>query len=635
MLDEPTLKRVAESVTPRDELKQKMKKSVMSRIKPQNLLSVVYSATPSSDSKLRLKDRIMLIIRTPLGSRLGDLSRTTNLPQKTFERLRQRILASLEPIALPAVSSAVRWALSFAVFIVLLRAMPLVFLAPAIQANLSVQLIPHGADVSVFVVGIWRNVRSPEILRDPVMIRTGDSSATIILNDDGVVRLKADTTLKLHNTTDNSIVTSAGPTATLVRGSIWTLGLLSPVQESLTIETSQGRLALNSGSASVEQGDRQVKVSVYDLGATFQQGTQTAFIVSGEQMSAREKQPLLVKNLPAASFSNEWVTGNLSQDAAHRTEIAKMLQERRQQMAGILPTSFLYPAKRIAEEVDVLFTLTTDGRTEKRIQQADTRLSEALALLKEGQNSEATMPMTEYRDSLLAMAGGTGDNLVKFLIKKQIAEASSTLNSSESPQVATELLKDAVVQISGAIPDTALKAKDIEGYVLVDKLAEINRSLEARNLTGGLIAYAEVRPYLKEVLDEKTGAHPLLQKEARALLTFTDALIQAAMKAGSPDPIAEAVQADIAQYLPDEPDQVLVSEEALNNRVKEMVRRIFVFKAPRSRYNQLLVEMGKLKGDPNRGTLLRRLYRELPENGVGGYVLTEIKNLGDELKGGN
>jgi hypothetical protein len=91
------------------------------------------------------------------------------------------------------------------------------------------------------------------------------------------------------------------------------------------------------------------------------------------------------------------------------------------------------------------------------------------------------------------------------------------------------------------------------------------------------------------------------------------------------------MQSDVAQYLPPEPEKVLVSEEELNATVQAMVERILLFRHPLSRYNQLQVEMQSLGKNPNRGTLLRRLKAALPI-GLGEYVNTEIKKLGDELK---
>jgi len=635
MLDESTLKRLTDSVTPGDDLRKRIHARVQARIQPSVLMASVKRTQPSSAFRTNLKDRVFRLIQGhPLAADIQDLASSTDVPLVRLSVLRENVLSRLQPIVqVPVIHIALKWAAAFAVFVLLLRAMPLVFLAPATRANVNIQLIPSGQDVTVFVGGFWRVVDGPEVISGPIMIRTtGDSRATIILNDDGVLRLGENTTIKLHVVADHTETSSFSPTATIIRGQVWALGLLSPVLDSLSIDTLHGTLSLNSGSASVEEDGHQATVAVYDRGATFQHGKQIAFLVTGEKAIVKNEKPFDIMTVSTKTFSESWVAGNLQQDAVHRAEIAKLQQDRRDKMAGILPTSFFYPAKRIAEEVDVLFTLTHDGRAEKRIQQADTRLSEAIALLKEGQDTEAAGPLTEYRDSLIAMASGTGDNLVKFLIKKQIADASVSLNTVvTAPEANAQIVRDAVLEVSAAIPDTALKSHDIEGYVLVDKLAEINRTLGTKNLTGGLVAYAEVRPYLQELLAEKTGAHPLLQKEAKALLVTTSSLIKEVTK-GAPDKVAQAVQTDIAQYLPPEPEQILVSEEQLDAQVREMTARIFLFRTPRSRYNQLLYEMSELKGNPNRGTLLRRLYRALPENGLGAYVLTEIKNFGDELR---
>lgn len=601
MFDETTLQRLAASVTPNDALRARVKNRMRNAIEPVSLRRSVAGVQPSSSLRLKLRECI-----------LG------RLPLETHDSF---------------MHGSLKWAASFALFLLVIRMMPLVFLVPPTKADVGVQLIPIGNDVSAFIGGVWRNVPTPEVVSGPLMIRTvGESKATLILNDDGVIRVGNDTTFKLHDIGDRPQFAHAGPTATLVRGQIWVLGLLPPVTESISIETVNGSIDINSGSASIREDSGRTTVTLYDRGATFRHDGETSFLVSGERGIANADGAFSIVKLPVSAFADAFVSQHLEQDAVHRTEIGKLQQERRARMAGILPTSILYSAKRIAEQVDVLFTLTHDGRMEKRIRQADTRLSEALALVKEGQNTEAAAPLTEYRDSLVAMAGGTGDNLVKYLLKKHIADASVSVD----PQTSSgkiQLVRSAIVDVSASIPDTALQSRDIEGYVLVSKLTEINHMIAVQgNLSGALLAYADVSPYLQSLLAQEGGAHPLLQKEATSLLVSTSSLIKQAAK-DSQNSIVVAVQTDLDQYLPDEPDTTLVSEAELQGIIDGILKRIFIFKAPLSRYNQLLHEMSELRGNPNRGTLLRRLYRALPEFGLGEYVLTEIKNFGDELKG--
>ncbi len=495
-------------------------------------------------------------------------------------------------------------------------------------------MIPSGSDVSVYVGGIWRPVTQPEVLRGSVMVRTGDSSrATVILSDQGVVRLAERTTIRFNDLGDRAISSSVGPAATLVRGRIWALGLIPPVVDGLKFDTDRGSLSLNSGSVSIDQDETRVVVETYDHGATFQQAKQTAFLVAGEKVTVRGS-PFSIGVIPARSLAYDWVTENLGQDAAHRTEITKLQEERRERTAGILPTSFLYPAKRVAEEVDYLFTLTQDGRTEKRVQQANTRLSEAITLLSQGQDQAASGSLLAYRDSLIALAGQKDDNIVKYLIREQIAQASASLTADRAdPDASAALVRDAVEQVGAAIPDANVSPKDVEGYVLVDKLAAMKQSLSVqRDPKAAAALYAEVRPYLKTLLDPKNGVNPLLQKEAAALLVASSTLLKGLEPQGD-DIALNALQKDMAQYLPAEPEQALLSEEEIDRQIKGMMDKIFVFRAPISRYNQLLQEMQKLQGNPRRGVLLRRLRQALPE-GLGVYVLTEIKKLGDELKGG-
>lgn len=591
-----SLRRLAQNVAPSEDFRTRVKARMRARIRMQTIQSLVSGTEPSKAFRVSLKDRLM--------GRLAPLRRSQ------------------------AVHTGFKWAAAFAVFILIIRAMPLLLLAPTTSAEVGVQLVPYGGDVSVYTGGVWRIVDAPIVVRGPIMVSTGEGQATLILNDDGVLRLGSNTTLKLHDTGDRPQFASSGPTATLLRGELWALGLLPPIVDGLTLETTLATLSLNAGSTFVTDKDGTVSVAVYDKGVTLTSGKQTSFLVTGEQASVKADKPFSITTLPARAFTDAKVSTYLSQDAVHRTEIARLQDERRETMAGILPTSFLYPAKRIAEQVDVLFTLTEDGRTEKRVSQANTRLSEALALIKEGQSTEASGSLTEYKEALMGLAADENDNLVKYLIEKQIADASASLSvASNGSGTSVALLRDAVAQVGAVIPDAELSSKNIEGYVLVDKLAQMTRLLRENDPVAAAHVYTEVRPYLAGLLSEKDGAHPLLQKEARSLLVSVSSLLK---KSPQFSDVATAMMKDIAQYVPSEQAEILVSEEELNAQVAAMINRIFIFRHPTSRYNQLLAEMRAIEGNPNRGTLLRRLKAALPEK-IGEYVNTEIQKLSDEL----
>lgn len=599
---EQDLQHLAGNVTPSDAKRHAMKMRMEARIRPSALLSVIAEAQPE---------------------------------QTSFQALRGVILSRLQPLKpAPMIHSGFKWAAAFAMFVLIIRSMPLILLAPATQAELGVQLVPGPESVSVFTGGVWTEVTEPHILKNAVMIRTGSAGATLVMNDDGVLRLAADTTVKLHDLGDRPHLQSTGPTATLIRGKVWAFGLLPPIVEGLVIETSYGTLSVNAGSVSLEDDDKGVvTVAVYDRGATLQNAKQTSFLVSGEKAALKEGKTFAIQRMDARVFTQPWVQANLSQDAVHRSDIAKLQEERRADVAGILPTSFLYSAKRMAEEVDVLFTLTHDGRTEKRISQANTRLSEALALIKEGADTEASTQLAEYKTSLVALAAGEDDNLVKYLIKKQIADASVSLGTSEeNPDASIQLLKDAVTEVGAALPEADLKPQDIGGYVLVDRLIRINQMLARGDDPAVAVSeYAEISPYIQGLLADTGGSHPLLQKEARSLLVNTSSLLKKLPKTDA-DPLLTAMGTDVSKYLPPEPEKIEELNAKWAAQVEAMRHRIIDnLITPGGRYNQLLVEMDGIRNDPDRGHLLRLLQKELPER-LGEYVNTEIKKLGDELK---
>ncbi len=626
---EKLLTGLADTQNPANDAKNRIWKRVDARVRPAMLLDAVDKTVPSASFRQSVRGKVMAKAWIPetLKSLAGDWSLSPDRAAVVKESMFRR----LSPQSVSFASFGLKWAAAFAVFLLAVRIMPLVLLAPVTQAETSVQLIPSG-DVTVSVGGVVSSLEASQVLRGPVLISTGpQSQATVILNDDGVLRMGPNTVLRLHDLGDRPQFSAASATATLVEGQVWVLGLLPPAFPSITVETSRGTVEVNAGSVSINDDGDTVTTAVYDKGAAF--GTDDnnrIFLISGERVITRGAGGPYVNDMPPVLFTTPWVSVNLDQDAVHRAEIAELQQERREKMAGILPGSFLYSAKRIAEEVDVLFTLDSEAKVEKRVRQADTRLSEALTLLQNGEQDEAEESLTEYRDTLVALASGTGDNLVQFLIRKQIDELSSSVAVvSADNQLAA--VQQAVLDVSAAIPDADLKPQDIEGYVLVDKLAALNSSLTAsRNLTGALVAYSEIQPYLQNLLAEDSGVHPLLQREARSLLVSTSALI-AELEIAEGAGTADEIEADIALYLPSEPERVLIGEAELNAQVDAIVGRIFNLKLPRSRYNQLMVEMVELRSNPHRGTLLRRLYRELPENGLAGYVRTEIKQLGDEL----
>lgn len=625
--------RLVDQTTPSQDVKNRVSEQIQGRIQPTKLVQSVKSLSPSTRFTDVVRDRMLGRISNTAQAWLPKAAHAQHISLQEQASLKNRVLLSLKPAPAPIVHRSIKWAAALAIVLLAVRSLPLVLLAPVTRADLGVQLLPSGP-VEVLVGGVWTTVSSAQVLRGPTLVKTGDSQATIVMNDDGVFRLRPNTTVRLHDVSDRPQSIGITPTLTLMRGQLWILGLLPPSSQSIDIETSQGILSVSAGSISLQDDGVTVVAAAFDRGATFarESGADVAF-VSGERVVAHRGSPFFASKFPPAIATTSWVNVNLDQDAVHRADIAALQEEARAKSAGILPPSILYPAKRLAEEVDVLFTLGDEARTEKRVAQANSRLNEALTLMNEGNADAAALPLTEYRETLVALAGDSGDNLVKSLLKKQIEEASSSL-AVVDPDNQLPAVRQAVLDITSAIPDADLKPKEIEGYVLVDRLAALNRSLRfSKDPQGALSAYADIQPFLQSLLSKEDGTHPLLQREARSLLASTSTLLAEIHGVGTSSEM-QSMQADIAQYVPAETDEDFVSDSELDAVAQKIYNNVIVNLSYRvSRDNQLAFELEKLRRNSNRGTILRRLKGLLPPNSHWAMRVEEdIRELGGELQ---
>ncbi len=630
---EKLLSGLAHKENPSKEAKNRMKMRMMNRIDSPVLKGLQASIRPSRQTAASIRDRVLSRIKLPDSVRIfPSLKSHIKLSKAEMMELKSILMDRLVPVRQPLYPSILKWSAAFAVFLLLVRLMPFAFMPSVSRADSAVQLLPQSGDVSMFVGGIWVPVSEPYDITSPMLIRTGeDGSATVVLHDDGVFRLGPNTTIRLQDLSDRPTPAPDTPTVTFVRGTLWMLGLLPPTLRSIVVELPSGdEVSLNEGSVSISD-DGNLAVAVFDKRAVVLHNKEEAFLLDGEMV--RPERSLIVFPIPRADLDSSWTKDNSTFDSVHRAGVLQHEQERREELAGILPNSFFYPIKRVAEEVDVLFTVGNDARAQKRVDQADTRLNEALALLDQGDPAQASGSLLEYRESLLALTAGTGDNLVKFLVKKQLDEAAASVGTV-APEDDRYAIKTSILEVSAAVPDADLKPEDIEGYVLVDKLGALDRALGPTGSREQAIdIYDDIKPYIGELLSDDKDVHPLLKKEATALLVNTsERLEKLTTGSGATNEEFQTIAKELKPYLPAEPAQVLLSEEELDARVKAMVSRIFVFRTPISRYNQLMLELRTLEKDPNRGTLLRRLYHALPPNGLAIDVQAEIKELGDELK---
>ncbi len=626
MFDPLSIQRLARQLSPDKHLHARVLARIRRTIEPAHLLDAVSTVEPSPALRSVLKQRVLQTIHQGSQELLPSLAGAVQVSPVSRLRIKEAVLRRLEVPHVRWMPSFLKWTAAFAAFLMGVQSLPLVFLAPVLQAETSVQIIASG-EVSVTVGGIQNSVNVTSFLKGPAVIRTGNSQATVIFNDDGVVRLSANTTVRIHDIGDRPHFASQHPTLTLVKGQLWALGTIPTAFLPISIATSQGVASVNAGSLSVTDDGRNVTLAVYDRGASFRSTKKELFLVTGESLSARGGS-IASSHVPASGFLQPWVSVNLDMDAAHRFQIGQLQKERREKMAGILPDSSFYLAKRLAEEVDVIFTLDKDSKVEKRVRQADTRLNEAIALLQKGQDEQAEKPLSEYKESLVAVAG-SGDSIARFLIQKQIEDATSSIAVAVAEDDHFQPLQQTVADVSASMPESE-GSNAVKQQMLITTLVDMNQSLLLSADPASVVQrYDAIRPQLQKILTDDGPQFLLLKKEVSSLLSSIAIKFDVAA-AQSADVQIVAIRTELEPYLPTQEQPVGETDEEIEADVKQGFDSIFRLSLASSRYNETIRVMDGWRADQNRGKKLRLLHDMLPD-GLAGYVRTEIREAGRAL----
>ncbi|MFH0769820.1 MAG: DUF5667 domain-containing protein [Candidatus Peregrinibacteria bacterium] len=613
------LTRLAEDLTPSREVQMRAFRKIKRRIEGSGVLEEVKGVlTPDEALRQSIWVRILRSISAPEASALLDRVRgALTPPAALLSGLGSHLALRLSPVAVvPVRRRALQWVAAFALFVLLVQLTPQYLLTPRTKAESKVTLIALNGEVAVSLGGLWQPVTQEIALEPGMVLRTRSGQASIVLRDDGVIRLDRATTVEMTDTSDRADLSSSAPeTLRLITGRVWVQGLIPSHLRSIDIHTDNGSVSINEGSASISEGEEGTDVELWDHRARILASGEEKLLVAGERVRLPENSPSVVKRISEESYEDPWITQNLERDAVHRRTIAQMQQERRAARAGILPTSTLYPVKRIAEKVDVLLTFDSGARTQKLLDQANGRLDEAAALLQEGEVDAVSVTLADYQDSLVALATGSGDDLVRALVEQSIAEASGD-SAALLPGDSGYLIKEAVLAAGASVPDGAVTTGDVQGVLLLDAISSLIRSIDEGAIADVSRIWGQLSGSgsLTLLNDADSPLKPEVRKEATMLLSELAFAVSELSSRGN-DAIDPAFEKDVAAYMPPPLDSVVpaLSEEEIMGIVKAIRERIFIYNMPNSRINQLIAEFRALEGHPDQGSILRRLYFNLPD----------------------
>lgn len=631
---EKLLQAASDHLEPESGAKERVRMMMRKEMRAESLLKRAAKETsPTALTQSRIWASVSQSLRRPaadLLTRLGELLHPTHAQLRSVRHTMMNRMA--EPSTGWLRFPAMRFAASLAVFALLVRISPLLFLAPHSNAESVILLLPTRGQVETSENGQWQPLTDDTVLTQSKEIRTQDGEATVVLHDDGNVRLGSDTDVILRDTADRPDAASElGPSITLLSGKIWVQGLVPQPIRGIVVATPQGDITVNEGSVSIEAGsDGNVTVSVWDRHVSVDHNSQDSTLVSGEFARLTDAPVFLVQQSPASAARADWVSQNLDRDAAHRKEIAEQQQQRRVADAGILPNSPLYPVKRIAEQMDLLMTFDETDKAKKQLAFASTRLDEATALIAQGATEDSQAPLQEYQTALIAVATGTGsDPLIQQLVTDEVTQSVAD-SAAASPTDSGYVIKKAVLEASAALPDAQIGKTDVEGTILVDTLDAMQNAAQSGDIAQVQQTFTDLKPYLTSIKEGKSGLPLDTRKEALALLQqFAVTVADRDQTAGDVD---DSLVKDAAQYLPQTaaPAPAQLTDDQIAQLVDQMKLRIYSYKLPRSRWDQLQTEFKSIQDNPDRGRILRALYHALPQDGLAPYVRTEIQKVREE-----
>ncbi len=612
---EPLLRRLKKDLSPEREVQARIARRLQSSISNDAFMRRVRDALePTPAVRMSVWNRVLSSLTSRIVPSLLEFLKQLISPSiDVRSALKQQVMLRLQPAHATHLGyRRVKWVAAFVLVALVVRTSPMLFIASPTIADSSVILMPTIGDVSVSIAGLWQPVEGEFTLRPGMMLRTGESEASILFHDDAVVRLAPNTTIELHDTDKRFAPASELlPTLTLFTGELWVQGLIPATLRGLTVATTYGFVTVHDGSVSIVEDDL-VDVRVWNRSVVVTRDGQDLALVAGERMELWEGNIPLVKKILAKDYDQKWVTQNLDRDAVHRREVAQLQQERRAARAGILPTSSFYPVKRVAEKIDVLLTLDEQTKVEKQLAQADTRLNEAASLLlDENDNEEASEALHEYQRTLLALATGSGDaSLAQFLLRQKVSEQSAGIVAA-LPGDPSYLLKKTILETSAALPKGVGDMREAQGILLMDTLTSFSEQIADGDPIVAMQVWKDIQPYLALLEDDTANFKDIIRKEAHVILEQIATEV-ATLDASEVDP--DTLE-QIASYLPSSTvkQQVALTEEEIMEIVQKIRDRIFVYNMQQSRVNQYTYEVNALVNNPDRGRILRRLYTALPE----------------------
>ena len=575
----------------------------------------------------------------------GIVSPSLNRIMELRAELLDRI-ANWQPIPVPLWQRALKPIAVIAAFTLVLRIVPSLFIATPIQASAENLLLPTQGIVSMTDGAEWSVIENELTLDHPVTIRTGPDSAATIVVKDAVLRLGENTEATLSDAAFDP--TTPGPIARIAYGQMWIASFLpEALFAGSSVTIPQGILALKEGSASVLADPQQSSVQVFNRFArVLPTGEEAIHLIQGDQLTLLPEGKTQRHLITQALRSDPWVQENLARDAAHRTEVVKKKQENAATMTGILPDSAFYFLKIASEQIDLGFTLNGKSRQEKKLLHAETRLNEAVALLKAGKKEEAQEPLLAYREAIHALAS-VSEEEARALLSNSLV--SSTITVSDAlPHSDLFAVKETILSLAAESQSAEIQPEDVDLYLLSDALLEIESLIAQGNIAQAAAAWNGIEGAVAGIIGEQRLGELTIGKDSfKAIKTILRA---ASVSLTDAEEFAQAEEvpllADLKKRLENlspvpaptvavktpakEDSDICMSVREVTRRTNQFLAAVYTYQTPVGQRNAVLQQLASLPDCPQSGRILSKVMNKVPVF-TRSFVWEALQKTGSEI----
>ncbi|QQR55459.1 FecR domain-containing protein [Candidatus Peregrinibacteria bacterium] len=397
---------------------------------------------------------------------------------------------------------------------------PLMDLMPSVAA--SSQNVLELVEGQVYVNGV--QVKGTTLLQVGDSVETGEGSlAHLTFVDDSRLTLGPSSKVDIVDAWIDPADRSKSHVELLQEeGRSWSQVLNLTDEASFAVHFPQGKVWVNQRASfdlqvSEEAATVEVARNLVELEVKAADGVYSGFLGQGAELSVSSS--IETQEISEEDQKDVWWTFNLAYGKAYARTLDENYKRENISHASILPGNPFYFLKTFRESLQVSFAFTEGAKQDVLLQQAETRLNEAQALLAQGETESAAAVMKVYEETVEAVEA-TSPSEALLVLEDEVQKEALTdhvdmktntmlqahLDANASLQLVPDLIAegqfDEAVAVLEAYNQSSLSlVADLQDLNMEDREAAVSQLLDQKLADVQLLKVIATMPELSESVD--------------------------------------------------------------------------------------------------------------------------------------